>query len=71
MSERAWHNVWPESILLSGGYTYLTIITKCHTGFMFLSSPLSYNISSEEMYIPQDTCFAKDLDKMFSLSCHI
>lgn len=31
---------------------------------MFLSSPLSY-ISSEEMYIPQDTCFAKDLDKMF------
>lgn len=31
MSERAWHNVWPESILLSGGHTYLTIITKCHT----------------------------------------
>ena len=37
---------------------------------MLLSQRLSNNISSEEMYIPQDTSFAKGLDEMFSLSCY-
>lgn len=72
MSECAWHNVQPESkcpvkwwLYLSHHYHQMPHLVYAPQ-LLFLS-----DISSEKMYIPQDTCFAKDFDKMFSPSCYL